>query len=196
MKFLVLATVIGALASSLQIGCSSRDKKQPETARQSLPKEVVNDLSLAKLEQAALAFKVAHEHSNESWQGPVDQAVPGCSISGKEAETGLELLQPWLQAKAEEEAKKLLRDLGTYRLGFDAETCDRDCSCSVGLRVLAAADLESLSRTKAKPLKQLRVQLEAKSELISRERAELCVDGVTWLCQSDLLRAVRAATKK
>ncbi|MDX9730238.1 MAG: hypothetical protein RBT63_00570 [Bdellovibrionales bacterium] len=189
-SFYMLIAVTVALTA-----CSSKGPKEvsPEELESALDR-AASRLSLQELDQAALVFRVAFDKALDSWGGPTDQAVPGCRITGKEAENGLAAIRPWRDRRALEQAELLLASPKSYKLPVNVETCERDCSCSVGLAVYEAAELDKKSHAKVRELKRMRSRLEAKSELISSERAELCAEGVTWICQSDLLKALKATT--
>lgn len=133
----------------------------------------------------------AFDKSLETWAGPSDDVVTGCKISGKEAENGLVALKPWLERRAGEEAKRAMDSPKNYQLPIDVESCERDCSCGLSLKILESANLDDQSYSKTKDLKRTRARLEAKSELMTSERAELCAEGSTWICGSDLMKALK-----
>lgn len=183
---------VAACTLTLSLGCQSVDRaEKPERATGDTLETVLGRLSLKELDQAALVFRVAFDKSLESWQGPEDLIVAGCSIPGPLAENGLAEVRPWLERRASEEAKRVVEAPKTYRLPIDEENCVRDCSCGLGLRILEAADLESQPHSRVKDLKRLRSTLESRAELVSSERAEFCTESMTWICSSDLLKLLR-----
>lgn len=180
----------------LSISCTSTKVKSNAGGQDAPVSNVISSYTLDQLEQAALVFRVAYERSLESWQGVGDQAVPGCTISGVEAENGLNLIRPWIERKSEDEAKRLLDSPKKYKFAVNERTCDRDCSCNGPLHIFEAAKLEAYSHSKVKTLKALRAQFEATAELMSRERVDLCAEAATWVCASDLLKTVKATAVK
>lgn len=160
-------------------------------SKQSAVDQAFSRLSLVKLDQAALVFRVAFDKSLDAWQGPVDDAVPGCRISGRDAESGIAAVNPWLDLRAGEEAKKALAAPKSYKFPVDVETCERDCTCGLGVKILNAANLDGQNKPRAKELKKLRTRFEAKSELMTHDRAELCAEGATWICTSEVLKALQ-----
>jgi len=168
--------------------CSTSAPRQEAAPPVSAIEKTLAELSLKQLDQAALFFRVAFDKSLESWQGAGDQVLAGCKVSGEKAENALAEIRPWLDRRASEEARRVVEAPKTYRLPIDEEACSQDCSCSLGLRVLEAAELERQSHSRVKDLKKLRAKLEAKVELISAERAEFCAEAMTWICSSDLLK--------
>ena len=152
---------------------------------------VVSKMTMVDLERATLVFKVAFEKASDSWQGTDDDAVPGCKITGREAEAALEALNPLMVQRVQDEAKKLLSSPKGYRFPTDVGSCERDCSCTLNLRILQAAKIDDLSPSKAKNLKRLRAQYEAKNELLTSERAEICAESAAWICSSELLKVLK-----
>ncbi|MBL7689429.1 MAG: hypothetical protein JNJ49_15440 [Bdellovibrionaceae bacterium] len=187
-SILLLLSMIAALTA-----CSGATKKKEADIPSTSIDAAASKLSLGELEAAALALRVAFDRSVDTWQGSTDQAIPGCHIPGEVAERGLQELRPWIDRRAAEEAKKLLANPKNYRLPINEESCAADCTCGVGLRVLEAAKLDELSHSKMKDWKRVRAQLEAKAELQTSERSELCAEGITWICKSDLLSAIKAS---
>lgn len=189
MKNLVLAVSMLVFTS-----CSGPSKKT-EVAEAPSPLDVtLGGLSLLQLHEASLAFKVAYEKSMDSWQGPIDDAIPGCKISGFEAENGIAALKPWLAQRTKEEAEKLLSSPKSHTLPVNSETCEQDCSCELGVQILSAANLDGERHSRVKDLKRLRTRFEAKAELLTGERAELCAEGSKWICTSDFLKSLKAAS--
>ena len=171
---------------------SRRSEKVVDPAvKRDAMEQSLSELSLVKLDQANLVFRVAFEKSLDTWQGPGDDVVPGCKITGKEGENGLAAIKPWLDRRAYEEAKRALDAPKSYTLPIDVENCERDCTCALGLKILDTAELDSQSHQKVKELKKLRTRLEAKSELMTRDRADLCAEGSTWICSSELLKSLQ-----
>lgn len=177
-------------------GCSSTPGKLATDQSPTSIDAALAKLSLPELEEAALVFKVAFEKSTDSWQGPIDEAVPGCKINALDAENGIAALKPWLVRRSDEEAKKLLSSPKTHQLPVASDGCEQSCTCGLGARILAAANLENESHSKVKDLKRLRARFEAKAELMTSERAELCSEGAKWICSSDLLKAIKAMSGK
>ena len=87
---------------------------------------------------------------------------------------------------------KLLAGPQTYRLPINDQNCANDCTCGVGLRVLEAAKIDEQTSSRFKEWKRLRAQLEAKAELQTSDRSEICAEGLTWVCKSELLSALKA----
>jgi hypothetical protein len=189
-KFMMSAVLVLSLAGCSMFKGREDSPADPRAGKTTLD-QAMGELSMAKLDQASLVFRVAFEKSRDAWQGPGEDVVPGCKISGKEAENGLAAVKPWLERRANEEAKRAIDGPKAYQLPINVETCERDCSCELGLKILEAADLDSQSYQKVKELKRLRTRLEAKSELMTRDRAELCAEGSTWICSSEVLNALR-----
>lgn len=172
-------------------GCgSARKRTEPPVAKSAIESSLAV-MSLRKLDEAALVLKVAFNKSLESWQGGADDIVAGCRISGKDAERGLAIIGPRLENAVLEEAKRLVDSPKTYRLPIDEETCERDCSCGLALGILEKARLDEQSHSRVKEFKRIRARLEAKSELITSERAEICSDAATWICSSEFLKALK-----
>ena len=151
----------------------------------------MSELSLQQLGEAETVFRAAFDKSLESWQGAGDDSLLGCKITGREAETALSALRPWIDLKTGEEAKRLLESPKSYQLPVDAETCEQSCSCALGIKIFEAANLDNQSHQKVKDFKRQRTRLEAKSELLTADRAEICAEAATWICKSDLLKALR-----
>ena len=193
----VMTTIFTLSACS---GFSTRSQETAENtkeAKDAALDRALSELSLVRLGEAENAFRVAYDKSLESWQGGADDdAVSGCKISGPEAERALSAIRPWLTQRAREEASRLNDSPRNYRLPMDVESCDADCTCGLGLKVLEEAKLDEQSHQKVKDLKRTRVRLEAKEELLTRSRAELCAEGATWICKSDVLKALKAATPR
>lgn len=168
--------------------CSTSAPREAAPPVVSGMEKTLAELSLKQLDQAALFFRVAFDKSLESWQGAGDQMLAGCKVSGEKAENALAEIRPWLDRRAAEEARRVVEAPKTYRLPIDEEACSQDCSCSLGLRVLEAAELEKQAHSRVKDLKKLRSKLEAKVELVSAERAEFCAETMTWICTSNLLK--------
>lgn len=162
----------------------------PEAKASALDK-AVSELSLSQLSEAETVFRVAYDKSLESWQGAGDDVVPGCKISGSQAERALEALRPWVAKRTKDEAARLGDSPRSYQLPINVESCDTDCSCGIGLRILEEARLDEYSHQKVKELKRMRLRLEAKSELLTGARAELCAESATWICKSDVLKALK-----
>ena len=188
LKPLLLLSVTAVLTA-----CGGAGKKKEAEIPATSIDTAASKLSLGELEAAALAFRVAFDRSVDTWQGSTDQAIPGCHINGEVAERGLQELRPWIDRRAAEEAKKLLASPKNYRLPIAEESCAADCTCGVGLRILEAAKIDEQSHSKMKDWKRVRAQLEAKAELQTSERSELCAEGITWICKSELLSAVKAS---
>lgn len=178
-------------------GCSYLSKRSqsvsensPEAKASALDR-AISELSLAQLSEAETVFRVAYDKSLESWQGAGEDAVPGCKIGGPEAEKALAALRPWVTRRAREEATRLNDSPRAYQLPINVESCDADCSCGFGLKILEEARLDEQSHQKVKDLKRSRARLEAKSELLTGARAELCAESATWICKSDVLKALK-----
>lgn len=186
---LLFAWVVGLV---LLTGCQTPDRgERAERPTADKLEETLSRLSLRELDQAALVFRVAFDKSLESWQGPGDLVVAGCSIPGGLAENGLAEVRPWLDRRATEEARRVVEAPKAYKLPIDEENCAKDCSCGLGLRILEAAELDKQSHSRVKDLKRLRTTLESRAELISSERAEFCTESLTWVCFSELLKQLR-----
>ncbi len=186
---LLFAWVVGL---ALLTSCQTPDRgERAERPTADKLEETLSRLSLRELDQAALVFRVAFDKSLESWQGPGDLVVAGCSIPGGLAENGLAEVRPWLDRRATEEARRVVEAPKTYKLPIDEENCAKDCSCGLGLRILEAAELDKQSHSRVKDLKRLRTTLESRAELISSERAEFCTESLTWVCSSELLKQLR-----
>lgn len=172
---------------------SRRSEPKPATP---VPAQVLDramsELSLQQLNEAETVFRSAFDKSLESWQGAGDDSVLGCKITGREAETVLAALRPWIDLKSGEEAKRLLDSPKSYRLPVDVETCEQTCTCGLGLKIFESANLDNQSHQKVKEFKRQRTRLEAKSELLTTDRAEICAEAATWVCKSDLLKALRS----
>lgn len=188
---MIKSTLSAALVVLFFVSCTVKPPKTDEVPTVTDLDKALSALSLKALDQAALVFRVAYDKSLESWQGAGEQTVAGCRISGELAEKGLAEIRPWLDRRAAEEAERLLEAPKLYKWDTSSDTCDQNCSCGLGLRILEAAKLDSRSHAKMKDLKKYRARLEAKSELISAERAEFCTESITWICGSDLLKALR-----
>jgi hypothetical protein len=185
-------TLVAACALTLSIGCQSTERSnRPERTMVDALEAELGRLSLKELDQAALVFRVAFDKSLESWQGPEDLIVAGCSIPGPIAENGLVEVRPWLERRASEEAKRVVEAPKTYQLPIDEGNCAQSCSCGLGLRILEAANLEGQPHSRVKDLKRLRSTLESRAELVSSERAEFCTESMTWICSSELLKLLR-----
>ena len=191
MKNLVLAFSVLVFAS-----CSLTSKKADVEVDPSAVDGALGGLSLLQLHEAGLVFKVAFEKSMDSWQGPIDDAVPGCKITGVEAENGIAALKPWLDRRTKEEAEKLLSSPKGHKLPVSSETCEQDCSCGLGAQILSAANLDGERHSRVKDLKRLRTRFEAKAELLTNERAELCAEGAKWICTSDFLKSLKVTSEK
>ncbi len=193
-----LKRVLACFAFLFLVSCQTTSGiEKPERAGNNLQsngknlESVLSRLTLRELDQAALVFRVAFDRSLESWQTPDSRLIAGCSLNGALAEEGLLEVRPWLERRASEEAKRLLAAPRNYQLLVDEKTCLQDCSCSLGLRILEAAELEKQPSSKVKNWKRLKSTLEAKSELLSSQRAEFCADSTTWICSSELLNLLR-----
>ena len=168
------------------------NRPDPAAARSALDQTLAG-MSLKQLDESYLVLKVAYNKSLESWQGGSDDVVAGCKITGKEAEAGLAALRPWLDKAVDIEAKRIADSPKSYRVPVDDESCEKDCTCGLGLRILGAAKLDDQSFAKVKEFKRLRGRLESKNELLSPERFEICADQATWICSSDFLKALKPA---
>lgn len=168
----------------------SSAENSPEAKASALDK-AISELSLTQLSEAETVFRVAYDKSLESWQGAGDDLIPGCKIGGPEAEKALAALRPWVTKRAKDEANRLNDSPRSYQLPINAESCDADCSCGFGLKILEEARLDEQSHQKVKEFKKARVRLEAKSELLTGARAELCAESATWICKSDVLKALK-----
>jgi hypothetical protein len=182
-----------ALMSTFPIvGCGlARKRVDPALAAKTSLDRALSTMSLKQLDEASLVMKVAFNKSLESWQGSGDDITAGCKITGKEAESGLAALAPWLSRAYIAEADRLIKNPKSYRVPVNDDTCEHDCSCELGLKILDRAELDEQSHSKVKEFKQIRSRLEAKSELITSERAEICSESATWICTSDFLKALR-----
>ena len=165
-------------------------ENSPEAKASALDK-AISELSLAQLSEAETVFRVAYDKSLESWQGAGDDLIPGCKIGGPDAEKALAALRPWVNKRAREEAARLNDSPRSYQLPINVDSCDSDCSCGFGLKILEEARLDEQSHQKVKDFKKSRVRLEAKSELLTGARAELCAESATWICKSDVLKALK-----
>lgn len=186
-----LATLV-FLSIALTAGCGIFGKRTEQVvAPRSALDDSLSAMSLKQLDEANLVMKVAFAKSLESWQGGADDIVAGCKISGRQAEAGISAIASFLDRAVEVEARKLNEKPKEYRLPIEEETCERDCSCGLGLRVLGAAGIDEQSHSKVKELKRLRSRLEAKAELITSERSEICSETATWVCTSDFMKALK-----
>lgn len=185
--FSILPLVVIALA-----GCGlTRKRVAPAAASRSAMDQALTGMSLKQLDEANLVLKVAFNKSLESWQGGSDDIVAGCKITGKEAENGLSVIKPWHERAIDAEAERLRQNPKSYRVPVDEENCERDCSCGLGLKIFEKAGLDHQSHSKMKDFKRTRSRLEAKAELITSERAEICSESATWICTSDFLKALK-----
>lgn len=190
----IIAAVLSVFTSVfLFVSCSAPSKKTDVASETSSIDTALSSLSVVQLHEASLAFKVAYEKSMDSWQGPIDDAIPGCKISGTEAENGIAAVKPWLERRTKEEAQKLLSSPKSYSIPVNSETCEQDCSCGLGVQIMSAANLDGERHSRVKDLKRLRTRFEAKAELLTTARAELCTEGAKWICQSDFLKSLKAA---
>lgn len=191
MKQILSGLLLSAMITGLA-GCAGGGKKSDGEVVESSLDSAASKLTLVQLEEAALAFRVAFDRSLDSWQTTGEQAISGCHIKGDVAERGLRALRPWIDRRASEEAKKLLAGPQTYRLPINDQNCANDCTCGVALRVLEAAKIDEQTSSRFKEWKRLRAQLEAKAELQTSDRSEICAEGLTWVCKSELLSALKA----
>lgn len=177
-------------------GCGlARKRVEPAVASKTALEQALSGMSLKQLDEANLVLRVAFNKSLESWQGGSDDIVAGCKITGKEAENGLTALNTWLDRAIDAEAQRLQQNPKSYRVPVDEEYCERDCSCGLGLKILDKAGLDDQSHSKMKEFKRTRSRLEAKAELITSERAEICSESATWVCTSDFLKALKPSGK-
>lgn len=181
--------------SFMMNGCSALSKRNEAKSSAPAPAQAldraISELSLQQLGEAETVFRAAFDKSLESWQGAGDDSVLGCKITGREAETALSAMRPWIDLKLGEEAKRLLDSPKSYQLPVDVETCEQACTCGLGIKIFESANLDNQSHQKVKEFKRLRTRLEAKSELLTADRAEICAEAATWICKSELLKALR-----
>lgn len=163
-------------------GCAHTPSPAEEKSNPSALEAEADKLSLSQLDGTMLALQVAVKQSLETWRGPSDEAISGCSISGDRAEQLITALQPLLDRKTRAEGERLVGNPKSYRLPLNDENCDRECSCALGLRILDSARLDERTSAAFRPWKKMRAKLEAKAELQSTERSELCVESMTWVC--------------
>lgn len=189
--FIFVFVTFAGLAGCSFVTKRSVPKPDPSVAQTALDQSM-SQLSLQQLYDAALVFRVAFDRSNDSWHGPEDDVPSGCKISSKEAENGLAALKPWIEKRTSEEAERLERSPKSYRPPVDAETCDRNCSCIIGIKIFEAAKLDDYAHAKVKELKRLRTRFEAQGELLTNERSEICAEAATWICRSEMLKALKA----
>ena len=194
-KALALHICLAVLIAGSLGACSLFKRRAPlkpdPVAAKSALDSALSRLSIQELFQAALVFRVAFDKANDSWHGADDDAVHGCKITGKEAEAALSALAPWMDKRARDEAERLENAPKSYRPPADAETCDRDCSCALGIRIFEFAKLDDQPHARVKDLKRMRTRFEAQSELLTGDRAEICAEAATWICQSDVLKALK-----
>ena len=192
LKFALIVVVAAEVSGCSFLSKRSNGAVKPDAATaQTAVDRAAEELSLKQLDQAMLVFRVAFEKANDTWQGAGDDTVPGCKIISKDAENGLAAVKPWLDRRVREEGERAGDNPKIYRVPIDEETCDRDCTCGLGVKILEAAQLDKQSHAQVKDLKRLRTRFEAKSELLTNERAELCAENATWVCKSDLLKTLR-----
>lgn len=156
----------------------------------------LSHLTVKELDQAALVFRVAYDKSLETWQGPSDLIVAGCTIGGNLAEKGLSVIRPWLDQRVEEEARRISESVKEIELPIDRANCTSNCSCGLGLRILEAPVLEGKPLSRSQRFKKLRRSLEAQAELITAERAEYCTESMNWVCESPLLKELKKQVKE